>query len=144
MSGAASAQPIEASANDVALQIATRLKSAWDAGDRPAWANQYWPDSQFINVFGSILDGQEQIATRHSEVFTSTFRGMELTFQVRHIRVLRAEHILVDLDLQTMTARDATPPGQSIQTRLKNILERRGTIWKIIASQNTRVVESPF
>ena len=133
---ALSAQQEEATV--VASRILMSLMKAWNAHDGYAYAAEFWPDAEFINVFGGIMKDQQEIATRTDEIVKGTLRDRESQMTIRKVRALGSDVIVVDSD--------DTDAGGATQTatRLKLILQRRGDTWHVVAAQNTRVSTPTF
>jgi uncharacterized protein (TIGR02246 family) len=145
--GAAQSQ---ASADDEALAVARRvvsnLETAWNTGNGKAYAAEYWPDAELINIFGSVVEGQTQVSARMSEIFAGAFKGSHVTSTIRKVRRLGPSVIVVDTDQDNTgtVGPQASSERQPVRTRLKNILERRNGLWRIVATQNTQVAAPMF
>ena len=135
ISTAASAQD---DAAVVANRIVTNLMKAWNSHDGKAYAAEFWPDAEFVNVFGGIMNDQKEIASRTDAVLKGALSGRQLQMTIRKVRQLAPNVIVVDSE-DTDTSR-----AKGVVTRLKLILERRGDVWRAVAAQNTRVSTPTF
>lgn len=134
--------------NNVAKQVVAQLNDAWNRGDASAWAAPYAEDAEFINILGSVFSGKAAIRTRHAEIFDRAFRGSTMKATVRQVRMLGATVMVVDSDTEVRNFRQLPPnvlPTSNgvLRTRLKHVLEKRGSLWQIVASQNTDVKPLP-
>jgi uncharacterized protein (TIGR02246 family) len=118
---------------------------AWNRADGEAYGQNYWPDAELVDPTGTIWDGRAAIAQMHVDLWTGPFKGTHLDAQLRRIRRVDTNCLLVDLDLALRGARQA-PPGAVvnaqgvIQTHLKHILVKRSEVWRIVSAQNTFVM----
>ena len=125
------------------------LKNAWDeawnAGDAGAYARSYTVNGEIVNPLGGILDGREAIRTQHEFLFSGPFAGSTSTSEVRRTVYLGSDVRMVDLDV-TLTGFAGVPPGLPqvepgvVRTRIKWLVVRRESGWKILAQQITALV----
>jgi uncharacterized protein (TIGR02246 family) len=128
----------EASARQAAEKIVAALTAAFRSRDGEAFAAQFWPDGEFMNVFGQVVTGQEQIAAMTTRVFTGALKDRVVHMEIRNVRELAPNVILIDT-----TDSDAANPG-GVKTRMKLVVEKRGDSWRVVAAQNTRVSTPAF
>jgi uncharacterized protein (TIGR02246 family) len=131
------AQPAE-SKDEVAAKAVEALTAAYRARDGAAFAAQFWPDAEFMNVFGQVVTGQDQIAALTNTVFRGALRNRVVHMDVRSIRQLAQNVIILDT-----TNSDASKSSDQV-TQMKWILEKRGDTWRVIAGQNTSVETPAF
>lgn len=122
-----------------------RLAVAWNAGDAAAWAAEFWPDGEQVNILGNILPNAEVVRDRHAEVFAGPFKGSHYECELRRVRFAGEDFALVDCSLRLTKFRGlphgivATSSGELL-TRMKHLYERRDGIWRIASAQNTAVM----
>jgi len=125
-------------ATDVANRIVGNMTKAWNSHDGTAYAAEFWPDAEFVNVFGAIMKDQQYIATRTDEVVKGALRNRQVKMTIRRVRELAPTVIVVDSE-------DTDGSGASqVTTRMKLILQKRGDIWRVAAGQNTRLSTPTF
>lgn len=128
----------ESEARAVAEKVVAALSAAWEKRDGVAWGDMFWPDAEFINVFGGVMTGQAEIATTHDRLLKGPLRERRLLMTIRKVRQLAPNVIVLD-------THDTDSGGSSnVETRLKLILEQREGQWKVVAAQNTRITEPTF
>jgi uncharacterized protein (TIGR02246 family) len=135
-----SAWPIAAQDNvtAVANQIIGGLTKAWETHDGTAYAAQFWPDAEFVNVFGHVMEGQQEIESTHERLLKGPLKNRKTLMTLRKVRQLDFNVIVADTI-------DTDPSGATqAETRLKLILERRNNTWRIMAAQSTRVSAPSF
>jgi uncharacterized protein (TIGR02246 family) len=121
-----------------------RFVDAWNRADGDAYGKNYWMDAELVGPTGMIWSGRTAIAGMHVDLWAGPFRGSHIDAELRRVRKVGTNCLLVDLDLSLQGAQQA-PPGAVvdahgvIRTRLKHVLEKRGEEWQIVAAQNTFV-----
>jgi uncharacterized protein (TIGR02246 family) len=122
-----------------------RLADAWNTSNAAAWAREYWPEGELINIRGDVLSGPSSVRDQTAKILAGPFKGSHFTFVVRNLRYIGADVVIADTDI-LVTGYQGLPPGIAatsrgeLRTRMKHIYERRKAQWRIIASQNTLVV----
>jgi len=124
-----------------------RLASGWNTPSADAWAQEYWPDGELINILGLLYASPVDIRNRTAEILAGPFRASHFAFAVRRIRFIGADAAIVDTDITISGFRGLpgiapTRPNE-LTTRMKHIYERRHGKWLIVASQNTAVIPPP-
>lgn len=136
--GAARAAGKDERARPVAEKIVNAMTAAFLAHDGDAYAAEFWPEAEFMNVFGQIVEGRQQIATLHNTVFRGALKDRVVHMDIRKIRQLAPNVIVVD----TTDSNSAKPDDRV--TRMKLILEKRQGMWHVIAGQNTPISTPAF
>src|SRR5687768_16371355 len=109
-------------ATDVANRIVGNMTKAWNSHDGHAYAAEFWPDAEFVNVFGGIMKDQQDIASRTDEVVKRALRDRQAKMTIRRVRELAPTVIVVDSE-------DTDGSGASqLTTRMKLILHKRGDV----------------
>jgi uncharacterized protein (TIGR02246 family) len=125
-------------AQQVAQKSVAALTAAFHAHDGRAFAAEFWPDAEFMNVFGQVVTGQEQIEKLHDTVFKGALKDRVVHMEIRGVRQLGPNVIVVDT-----TDSNAAKPGDRV-TRMKLILEKRQDTWRVVAGQNTGISTPAF
>ena len=132
----------EATLGFVAEQLARMFERTWNDQDGSGYGTAYWSDAELVDPMGQIWDGCEAIVQMHVDLWSGPFSKTEVRARVRRVREVGPTAAVVDLEVSGSGF--PAPPGQpdngNITARLKHVIERRGTEWKIVASQNTFVV----
>ena len=144
----ASAPGYAGNAADTAVrQSLERLAEAWNTSKAEAWATQYWPEGELINIRGDVLSGPSQVRDQTAKILAGPFKGSTFTYVVRNLRYISREVVIADTDV-LVTGFQGLPPGIAatspgeLRTRMKHVYERRHGSWRIIASQNTMVISN--
>jgi uncharacterized protein (TIGR02246 family) len=125
-----------------------RLAHAWNVSDAGAWAAEYWPDGELINILGAVLSGPGEVRDQTARILAGPFQGSHFAFTIRKLRDVGANTVIVETDVRVTGFRGLPPgiaptqPGE-LQTRMKHVYERRRSRWRIIASQNTALIAAP-
>jgi uncharacterized protein (TIGR02246 family) len=130
------------------LESLQRLAQAWNASNADAWASEYWPEGELINIRGDILSGPSQVREQTAKILAGPFKGSHFAFIVRNIRYIGNNVAIADTDILVtgfpgLPLGISTPNPGELRTRMKHVYERRHRIWRVIASQNTLVTSDP-
>lgn len=142
----ASAPGYADSAADTAVrQSLERLAEAWNTAKAEAWATEYWPEGELINIRGDVLSGPSRVRDQTAKILAGPFKGSTFTYVVRNLHYISKDVVIADTDI-LVTGFQGLPPGIAatspgeLRTRMKHVYERRHGSWRIIASQNTIVI----
>ena len=130
--------------DQVATAFADTFATTWNNRDGPGYGEAYWADAELVDPTGSVWTGREAISGMHVDLWNGPARDTRVTASVRRTRALSSTLAVVDLDVEVAGFSPA-PPGAmcgldgTVRTRLKHVIEKRESQWKIIASQNTFV-----
>jgi uncharacterized protein (TIGR02246 family) len=131
-----------------AEQLARIFTSTWNAQNGEAYGEAYWPDAELVDPTGQVWDGREAIVTMHVHLWNGPARRTQVSAEVRRIRPIGTDAMVVDLDV-IVAGFSVPPPGAAVhadgkvKAHLKHVVERRAGDWKIAASQNTLVAAMP-
>lgn len=139
-----------AQALDVALKVFVTSWNRAAAGDMEgskSYGTLYWPDAELVDPSGNIWRTGSDIVQMHVNLWNTAFKGSTVTGVVRRTRQLGPAFMMADFDLDLRVAGPLPPtiPNTNglVQVHLKNVMEKRGAQWKVIASQNTFVSGPP-
>ncbi|WNG41690.1 SgcJ/EcaC family oxidoreductase [Archangium violaceum] len=125
-------------------QLVAAQTEAWNKGDAAAWTKDFTPDSEFINIVGSVFEGREQIEQRHAAIFATLFKGSQDKVTVRKI-VFPEPNIAVVDAVHEVTGHSGLPPGVQntesglLRTQMKYVMKKTDGQWQILAGHNTDV-----
>jgi uncharacterized protein (TIGR02246 family) len=123
---------LSAEAEQVALTLMRNYVASFNNNDGHAYGENYWPDADLMGFDGVIYDGREAIVRNHVELWKGPLKGVRVSSVVRRLRSLTPSVMLIDVDL----ADEVGAPLGSV-ARIKFVVERRGSEWKIVSAQNT-------
>lgn len=137
-------------AEDLIRSLLEAQIAAWNAGDAEGWCRDFTPDSGFVNILGMRLDGRDDNAHRHGELFAGIFKGSRNEIVELKIRVLGDSAAIADAVLDLKHFRKL-PPGirpsignDVLRTRMHYVLIRDEARWWIVFTQNTAVMPLPL
>jgi uncharacterized protein (TIGR02246 family) len=128
--------------------ILVSWEAAWAAKDVSAMVAHYTLDVDWVNPLGGILSGREEIRAVHEFLFGGPFAGSTQTGTVRRMVALTGNSMVVDLDV-TLTGYQGLLPGLvefepgMVRVRVKWIVVRDGSAWRISAQHMTAVQPPP-
>ncbi len=137
-----SAQAVPDQAQKAADSMLNRFLDSWNHADGQAYGENYWPEAELVGPLGIVVEGKAAIVQEHVDMWNGMFKGSHIEGKVRRIRMLGPKYMMVDLDSEVSNLQQL-PPGSPaygdrvLRSHLKQILEKRDSVWKVIAAQNT-------
>ncbi len=126
------------SKDEIAAKAVAQLTAAYRARDGKAFAALFWPDAEFMNVFGQVVEGQDGIEALVNTVFKGALKDRVVHMDIRKVRQLAPNVIILD----TLNS-DASKSSDQV-TQMKWILEKRQDTWRVIAGHNTPIQTPAF
>ncbi|WP_342379024.1 SgcJ/EcaC family oxidoreductase [Myxococcus stipitatus] len=129
-------------------QLVDAQTEAWNRHDAVAWSKDFSADADFINIAGTVFEGQQQIETRHAHVFEALFKNSHSTVTVRRVSFPVADIALVDTTHE-VTGHSGLPPGVQdtepglLRTQMRYVMKRENGGWRIVGGHNTDVKPKP-
>lgn len=118
-------------------QIIDHITDAWNHNQGHGFADFYAEDSDFVNIFGMVFCGKEEIEARHVAILETFLKNS--IFEVINVRVREVNSDVAIAHVNWKVSNLSTPE--------KDIKEMNGVFthvflktdgkWKITASQNT-------
>ncbi|WP_371745737.1 SgcJ/EcaC family oxidoreductase [Myxococcus sp. CA033] len=121
---------------------------AWNRQDAVVWSQDFAPDADFINIVGTLYEGQPQIQERHAAIFQTLFKGSQSKVTIRRVAFPASDVAVVDTTHE-VTGHQGLPPGVQntepglLRTQMRYVMNRVGGMWRIVAAQNTDVKPRP-
>jgi len=78
----------EASLESAADRIFSRMKGTWNAADVQAHSKVYAEDASYVNRYGVLHLGRQEIAGIHAAAFASRFHNTKLRMAVQYFSLL--------------------------------------------------------
>jgi len=128
--------------------LVAELTDAWNRGDASAFSARFAADGSFTNVLGIVAYGREIFELRHSEIFTTIYKGSTLRQSIGKLRFIRPDVAVVDVDA-AVTGYLRLPPGVqaasdgSLRAKLQLVLTQEDGEWWIAAYHNVDVKPLP-
>jgi uncharacterized protein (TIGR02246 family) len=118
--------------------IPMQMVAAWNRGDGDGFAAPFTDTADFVAFEGSHLEGRDEIAAFHRQIFATVVHGTQLEGGVRFVRLLGP-----DLAVMHAWARYANLPGRddSAGGRLSMqlyVIVRTEAGWRVEAMLNAR------
>ncbi len=120
---------------DSVASLVARLEAAWNAGDSAAFAAEFTPDADFVNVRGHYASGRDSIAQGHAHIWSTIYAGSTVRYSVIHLRRLTADVALAHLDAHLRIP--SGPQAGDTNAIPSLVLVHTATGWQIAAFHNT-------
>lgn len=126
-------------------QLQARQQDAWNRHDAKAYAALFTDDGDVVNVVGWWWKGPREIERQLTAAYAVAFRDSRLTIVDTEVRFVAGDVAIAHVRWTMEGAKTPPPipePRQGIQMQ---VLQKRGSVWRIAAFQNTNSLpESPF
>ena len=118
-----------------ARRIVAALETAWNQADAAAFAGEFAPDADFVNVRGDHASGRDAIAHGHAHIWSTIYAGSTLRYAVTHVRELAPGVGLVHID--ALLRVPAGPAAGDTGAIPSLVLVQKDGVWKIASFHNT-------
>ena len=112
-----------------------RLEAAWNAADPDAFAAEFTPDADFVNVRGDYHSGRDAVAHGHEAIWKTIYAGSAIRYSLTRLREPAPGVLLAHLDalLHVPTG----PFAGAIRAIPSLVLVREAGAWRIACFHNT-------
>jgi uncharacterized protein (TIGR02246 family) len=114
--------------------LVTTYIDAWNRGDGDGLASVFADDADFTSIRLQRFHGRAPIAAAHNQLFATSNQGTRLDATLDHVRPLREDLALLDIDAQLTNA--AGEPFGPKHAHALAVAERQADGWRIVAFQN--------
>ena len=122
-----------------ATEFYAGLERAWNAGDGGAYAADFAPDCDFVDIRGARHHSAGAVAGGHQGIFDSIYRGSTVRYDVASVRQLADGVLLVQADAALQVP--AGPLAGSSRASSTAVLVQDGGRWRAVLMHNTLVAE---
>lgn len=130
----------ETDVNSINTIIANYTKS-WNERGCHGFADDFTEDADFINIFGMVFKGREEIEQRHVQILATIYKGSKLEILDTQLREIQPGIILALIRWKLYgyhTPRsDLSLPGETREGIFSQLFIESHGKWEITASQNT-------
>jgi uncharacterized protein (TIGR02246 family) len=132
-------------ADAIAEQVAARA-DAWTRGDAHAFTANLQDNGTFTNIVGTVMRGREDFERRMDEILATVFQGSRMQSTVRHLRFIRPDVAIVDVDSEISNFR-SLPGGVHahdgvLRARSLWVMSKEQGKWSMAAFHNVDVKTS--
>lgn len=121
-------------------QLVDDFMAAWASKDAVAYGANYSENAEFVNPFGTVIQGRAALAGLHAIFFAGGLATSTLTLDVTNIDFLTGTIAIVDLN-QTLTGYGAVAPPGIVETepgfvrvRVRWLAVKQQGQWEILVS----------
>ena len=115
--------------------LVARLEAAWNAADPTAFAAEFTPGADFVNVRGDYASGSDVIAQAHAVIWKGIYAGSTIRYSLSRLRPLGSGMLLAHLDAHLRVP--AGPLAGEISAIPSLVLVDDDGAWRIAAFHNT-------
>jgi len=120
----------EAEARSAIDYLFSLMEQAWNRGDVESYSHLYGEDVGYVNRFGALLEGREEVARIHAQAFAGWLHDTKLRLTTRRFRLLAPGVALAQVDVVT---NGETPDSKDLQAIATIIISKVGTDWRVAA-----------
>lgn len=117
-----------------------RLEKAWNTVDPAAFAAEFMPDADFVNVRGDYHSGREAVAHGHEAILKTIYAGSTIRYSLLRVREVAPDVLVAHVD--ALLSVPAGPLAGDIAAIPSLVLVRDGDAWRIAAFHNTAKARS--
>jgi uncharacterized protein (TIGR02246 family) len=120
--------------------LVTTYVDAWNRSDGDGLASVFADDADFTSIRLQQIGGRASIAAVHKQLFATSNRGTRIEASLDHVRPLREDLAVLDIDAQmTNAAGESVGPDHA---HAMAVAERQADGWRIVAFQNMVPVQT--
>jgi uncharacterized protein (TIGR02246 family) len=139
--GAWTVSAADTEAQATASAVIVRFTDAWNCSDSAAYGENYWPEAEVRYPGGNILRGRLAIIQEHQNLWAGPFKDSRASATVRGVQLLGSDRLLIDVGLVISwigrAPSDSSSNAPVVKTHLKQMLEKRNGVWKVLSGENT-------
>ena len=115
---------------------AAGFQSSWNAHDMTALGKLFTADATFVNRFGRLVRGVDEIVALHAPIHETVYRDSTLKNEVIDVRYL-SEDVAVLHFWSRLSSGESHPAGpHQVDTLILAVLTKQETGWLICAFEN--------
>jgi uncharacterized protein (TIGR02246 family) len=138
----ASVMPETNAADEASIrENVSQMEFGWNTKSGALFAKPFAVDADYVVVNGMHLRGREAIDQGHQRIFDTFYKNSTLSLSIKQIRFLRPDVAVVHVVGHNRTRLgEETREAKGILTL---VMTKEKGDWKIVAFQNTPIVEQP-
>ena len=114
------------------------MVAAWNRGDADAFAAPFTDAADFVAFEGTHLQGRDQVAAFHRQIFATVVKGTHLEGGVRFVRLLAGDRAVMHAWARYTNLPGVHPPTPGRLSMQLFVATKRGGQWLVDAMQNSR------
>lgn len=120
---------------------AAAFQSAWNAHDMDALGGLFTADATFVNRFGRLVRGGDEIVAMHAPIHETVYRDSTLDNEIIDVRYLGEDVAIVHF-WSRLSAGAAHPAGpHEVDTLIQAVLTKQVSNWLICALENVTLTD---
>jgi uncharacterized protein (TIGR02246 family) len=132
---------LEDSDNKAIHQMIEGITDAWNHHEGYGFGDHYAQDADFVNIFGMVFSGKQEIEERHIKILETFLKGS--IFEVTDLKLREAKPEVVIALVQWKVSNIQKPGQDQVSETMKGVFThvflKSHDKWEITASQNTLI-----
>jgi uncharacterized protein (TIGR02246 family) len=112
-----------------------RLEAAWNGVDAAAFAAEFRPDADFVNVRGDYHSGRDAVEHGHAAILRGIYAGSTIRYSLSRVREVAPGVLVAHVD--ALLSVPAGPFAGDTAAIPSMVLVRDGGAWRIASFHNT-------
>jgi uncharacterized protein (TIGR02246 family) len=130
----------KAAADETLIRASVQqMEDGWNTKSGSLFAKPFAEDADYVVINGRHLQGRALIEESHQQIFDTIFKNTRISLSVKQIRFLRSDVAVVHVNGH----RESSETSLHQSGVLTLVMTKDKSGWKIVAFQNTAVVEKP-
>jgi uncharacterized protein (TIGR02246 family) len=120
--------------------VLSNWENAWNINGGKGLAECYSADADFVNPFGTLFSGNEEIENRHILILSSFLKQAQFTVQDVKLREVSSGLVVAHVFWELKNGHVLPPesrPSENLKGIFTHVFILKNGLWKITSSQNT-------
>lgn len=130
----------EAEARSAIDLLFSLMEQAWNRADVDSYSHLYADDVGYVNRFGALLEGRDEVARIHAEAFAGWLHDTKLRLSTKRFRLLAPGVALAQVDVVTNAD---TPNCGDLRAIATIVIAKTEADWRVAALHVSEIRPGP-
>ena len=121
--------------------VAAAFQDAWNAHDMAAFGALFQADATFVNRFGHLVRGLEEIVALHAPIHRTIYSDSTLDNEVIDVAPIGDDAAVVHFWSRLAVGAEHPAGPHAVDTLILAVLTRRNGTWRIMALANVTLTD---
>lgn len=125
------------------LTVIQNYTNSWNLNECKGFANGFTEDADFVNIYGMVFSGKEEIEARHIKILQTFLKGSMLYILDTRLREVQPGLVIAlvhwRLDGYRNPGSDISKAGETREGIYTQVFIKSEKDWEITSSQNTLI-----
>jgi len=136
-----SLQALDIGEERVVQQIITQFTDGWNHSSGKEIAEHYSEDADFVNIFGTLFSGKQEIEARHAKILDTFMKGSTFEVTDQRIREVKPGFVIAHVWWKVTNVPTSDRPilKSTMEGIFTHIFVNYPDGWSITSTQNTPI-----